>query len=195
VHDQTRLEHQGVRDHRVVLGVGVLLDVEVLLDDPAGVGEEGPEGADRRPELLQCVVLVGGDRDDLRVRDRDLRLERGQVEVLLVFLGTEVAAGEREDQRVAALQLAERADGAGVVGQRVVREHAAGDDVRTHEVSTGAGSDSPHRPVPAPPVAPVNPLARPLVASARRQDGQVTLGVEAVFPLLVEDRPQQTRTG
>src|SRR5215217_1073863 len=31
VDDQPGLEHQRVRDHRVVLGVGVLLDVEVLL--------------------------------------------------------------------------------------------------------------------------------------------------------------------
>jgi len=38
----------------------------------------------------------------------------------------------REDQRLAALHLAERRDGAGVVGQRVVGEDAARDDVETH---------------------------------------------------------------
>src|SRR5664279_1813514 len=32
VYDQSRLQHERVRDHRVVVGVGVLLDVEVLLD-------------------------------------------------------------------------------------------------------------------------------------------------------------------
>jgi hypothetical protein len=57
--DQPRLEHERVGDHRVVLGVGVLLDVEVLLDDPPGVLEEGPLGADRVAELLARVVLVG----------------------------------------------------------------------------------------------------------------------------------------
>src|SRR5262245_1387048 len=31
VDDQAGLEHEGVRDHRVVLGVGVLLDVEIPL--------------------------------------------------------------------------------------------------------------------------------------------------------------------
>ena len=67
-------------------------------------------------ELLQRVVLVGGDRDDLGVGDRDLRLERGQVEVLLVLLRAVVPARECEDHRVAALQLAEGADGVGVVG-------------------------------------------------------------------------------
>src|SRR5207249_12117347 len=36
VDDEPGLEHDRVRDHRVVLGVGVLLDVEALLDDAAG---------------------------------------------------------------------------------------------------------------------------------------------------------------
>src|ERR1700729_1079501 len=40
-HDKTRLEHQRVRDHRVVLWVGVLGDVEFPLDGPAGIGQEG----------------------------------------------------------------------------------------------------------------------------------------------------------
>ena len=53
VDDQPGLEHERVRDHRVVLGVGVLLDVEVLLDDAPRVGEERPLGADRRAELLE----------------------------------------------------------------------------------------------------------------------------------------------
>ena len=52
VDDQSRFEHERVRDHRVVLGVGVLLDAEVLLDYPPGVGQEGPLGAYRAAELL-----------------------------------------------------------------------------------------------------------------------------------------------
>jgi hypothetical protein len=76
-----------VRDHRVVVGVGVLGDVKVLLDDPAGVGQEGPRGADRVAELLQGVVLVGGNGDDLGVGDGNLRVVGGQFEVLLVFFG------------------------------------------------------------------------------------------------------------
>ena len=76
VDDQPRLEHEGVRDHRVVVGVGVLLDVQILLDGPLGVGQERPLGADRGPELLQGVVYVGRDRRDLGVGDRDLRTGR-----------------------------------------------------------------------------------------------------------------------
>jgi hypothetical protein len=56
-------------------------------------------------------VVVGRDRGDLRVGHRDLRVERGELQVLLVLLRAVVAAREREDQRVVALQLAELARG------------------------------------------------------------------------------------
>src|ERR1700744_4840840 len=42
VHDQSRLEHQGVRDHRIVVRVGVLLDVQVLLDRATRIRQERP---------------------------------------------------------------------------------------------------------------------------------------------------------
>ena len=38
VDDEAWLEDDRMRDHRIVLGVGVLLDVEVLLNRSAGVG-------------------------------------------------------------------------------------------------------------------------------------------------------------
>ena len=77
-------------------------------------------------------MVVGGNGDDLGVGDVDLGVVGGQLEVLLVLLRAVVAAREREYQRVAALELAEPADGAGVVGQRVIGEYIAGDDVGTH---------------------------------------------------------------
>jgi hypothetical protein len=80
---------------------------------------------------LQRVVLVGGDRGDLGVGDVDLRVVGGQLQVLLVLFGAVVASREREDQRIATLDPAERADGAGVIGQRVIGEDAARDDVGT----------------------------------------------------------------
>ena len=74
VNDQARLQDECVRDHRVVLRIGVLLDVEVLLHRAIGVGQERPLRADRRAQLLGGVVGVGRDRDHLRVGDRDLRI-------------------------------------------------------------------------------------------------------------------------
>ena len=132
VDHEARLEHERVRDHRVVLGVGVLLNVEVLLNRSVRVGEEGPLGADRRTELLERVVVVGRDRGDLGVRHGDLRVERGELQMLLVLLRAVVAAREREDQRVVALQLAEPAWRARVIGQLVVGKGASGRDVSAH---------------------------------------------------------------
>ena len=49
------------------------------------------------------MVIVGGDRGDLSVRHRDLRVERGEFQMLLVLLWAIVAARKREDQRIIAL--------------------------------------------------------------------------------------------
>ncbi len=62
-----------------MLRVGVLLDVEVLLDGALRVGEKRPVGADGRAEFQNCVVVVGRDRGDLGVGDDDLRVERGEL--------------------------------------------------------------------------------------------------------------------
>jgi hypothetical protein len=53
--------------------------------------------------------------------------------MLLVLLRAVMAAREREDQRVIALQLAESAQCARVVGQLVVGKGASGHDVRAHD--------------------------------------------------------------
>jgi hypothetical protein len=63
---------------------------------------------------------------------RDLRVEGGQLQVLLMVLGAEVAPRQDKDHRVVAVQLAESAPLAGVVGQFVVREPAPGNDVGSH---------------------------------------------------------------
>ena len=70
----------------------------------------------------------------LRVGHRDLGVVGGELEVLLVLLGAVVAAREREDQGVVALDLAELSRNVLVIGQLVVGEGAAGDDVAAHDL-------------------------------------------------------------
>jgi hypothetical protein len=67
-------------------------------------------------------MVVGGDRGDLGVRHRDLRIVGRQLQVLLVLSGAVVAMGQGEDQRIAALKLAELTDRAGVVRESVIGE-------------------------------------------------------------------------
>ncbi len=78
VDDEPRLEHERMRDHRIMLRVSVLRDVEVLLNGSLGVGEEGPLGAHRRAEFPQSVVVIGGDRGNPGVGHGDLRIKRGR---------------------------------------------------------------------------------------------------------------------
>jgi hypothetical protein len=79
------------------------------------------------------MVIVGGDRGDLGVRHRDLRVKRCEFRMLLVVLWAKVAARKRKDERIIALQLAELAQFARVIGQFVVGENASGRDIRTHD--------------------------------------------------------------
>ena len=129
VDDEAGLQDQRVRNHRIVLGICVLLNVEVFLNLSIRIGQEGPLGADRCAEFLKRVVIVGGDGDDLGVRHGDLWIEQGQFQMLLMFLGAIVAAGEGEDKWVIALQTAELAYRARVVGQFVIGKIASRDNV------------------------------------------------------------------
>src|ERR1700722_2037590 len=81
-------------------------------------------------------MVVGGDRDDLGVGHRDLRVVGRQLQVLLMLFGAVVAARQGEDQRIAALQFAERTHRAGVVRESVIGKNAARPDVRTHRMGT-----------------------------------------------------------
>ena len=59
--------------------------------------------------------------------------------MLLVLLRAEVAAREREDQRIIALKFAEPAQRAGVIGELVVGKSGAGHDVRAHSWTPSMG--------------------------------------------------------
>ena len=57
VNDKTGLEHNRVRNHRIVERIGVLGDVEILLDLTRWVGEERPVGADSMRYSFVSVML------------------------------------------------------------------------------------------------------------------------------------------
>ena len=54
--------------------------------------------AHRRVELLESVVVIGGDRGNLRVCHPDLWIERGKIQMLLVFLRARMPTRKRQDQ-------------------------------------------------------------------------------------------------
>jgi len=80
-------------------------------------------------------MVVGDDRGDLGAGHRDLGVAGRQLEVLLVLFRAVVAARQGEDQRIAALKLAQPAHRAGMVRDSVTGEGAARDDAGTHEMT------------------------------------------------------------
>jgi hypothetical protein len=116
-----------------MLRVGILGDVEVLLNGSGRVREERPLGTHRRAELLESVMVIGGDRDNPGISNSDLRKKRGKLQMLLVLFRAVVAAGKCEDQGIIALQFAEPARCARVIGQLIVRKNGSGYKVISHD--------------------------------------------------------------
>src|SRR6202040_1425633 len=79
---QARLEHQRVRDHRIVMRVGIFRDVEIFLHFAPGVREKRPEVADPRSEFIWLEQVVGRYRHETAVADLHLAVELQQPLVL-----------------------------------------------------------------------------------------------------------------
>jgi hypothetical protein len=100
---ETRLEHEGVRNHRVVVRVRVLLDAEVLLDDALGVVQKGPGGTYPEPEVVGEDKGVRGDGDEAGEANGALTREPHQFMKLLPVLGAINTALQHHDHRIVAL--------------------------------------------------------------------------------------------
>jgi hypothetical protein len=84
------------------------MDLVVLLHLATGVGEKRPLSADRGAELVGFQNVVGRDRDDPGLNDRDLGIA-GSAPDVPSALSAEVAPPQNEDDRIDPLQLTQRA--------------------------------------------------------------------------------------
>jgi len=121
-----------VRDHRIVIGVGVFRDVEILLHLAPGIREERPRRADGRAELARLDQVVRRDGHQTAVADLHLAMKLQEPFVLPPVFRTVAAAGEHQHQGVASLQLREGAAHAALVRELVVGKGGSGHDVRAH---------------------------------------------------------------
>src|ERR1700738_2729270 len=62
-YNETRFEDDDMRNHRIVLRVRVLGDVEILLNLASRIGQKGPMSADAGAVLIGRKHVVGTDRD------------------------------------------------------------------------------------------------------------------------------------
>src|ERR1700730_5834982 len=63
VYDKAELEDDHVRDHWIVLGIGVLRDVEILLQDASRIGKKRPVCAGSGAKFIRLSDIVGANRD------------------------------------------------------------------------------------------------------------------------------------
>src|SRR5260370_23207360 len=81
-------------DHRIVVGISVLGDIEVLLHHPPRVGKKRPVCANSRAKFVRLSDVVSADRDQPAVPDLRLALKLDQPFVLPPVLWTIPAAAE-----------------------------------------------------------------------------------------------------
>src|SRR4051812_37017918 len=138
---QARREDHRVRDAGVgMVRVGVLVDVEGLLDFEVDVGEEGPVRAGGDAHLERVVQVVGEHGDDFGEGHRTPPVELDHLLLLLALARAVLAAAEHEDQAVVALQLRQAMKVAVLVGQFEVGQGHAGLEVLAHGLLLGSAT-------------------------------------------------------
>src|SRR5258708_17077553 len=132
VNYETGLEDDHVGDHEIVERVGVFGDVEIFLDDAAGVGKERPLCADAAAIFVRFGDVVGADGYEAAVGNLELTMQLNEAFGLTTVLGAEASAAEDKNHGMRALQFREFAMFRGVVGKLVIRKDGAGKNVGSH---------------------------------------------------------------
>ena len=144
---QTGLEHNRVRDHRVVFRIGVLSDVEVFLDLACRVGEEGPVRTNSGAKFIRLSNVVGANRDQPAIANLELEMKLKKQFMLSAVLWAVTAAAEHKNHRMLSLQFGELAPFCRVIRKLVIGEHSPWNYVRPHmqtaflvKLTTSAGA-------------------------------------------------------
>src|SRR5262245_59815883 len=138
-YDEAGLEDDRVWDHRVVAGVCVLRDIEILLNDAPRVGQKRPVSTDSAAKFIGLSDIVGADRDQPAVSNFHLTMELNETFVLAPIFGTETPAAENENHRMLFLQFGELPSFCGVVGKFIVGKDRPRSHVRSHVKSSTVG--------------------------------------------------------
>src|SRR5271156_1785851 len=88
VNDEIRLEHNRMRDHRVVDRIGVFGDVQILLDGAPRVGEKRPVGAGSATKFIRLDNAIGAYCDEPAIADLHLAMELNKALGLSAIFGT-----------------------------------------------------------------------------------------------------------
>ncbi len=125
VNDKTGLEHNRVRNHRIVARIGVLSDVEIFLDLARRVGEKRPARADSGAKLIRLGDVVRANRDQPAIAYLELTVKLEKSFMLPAILGTITSAAENENRRMLSLEFRELPTLRRVIGKLVIGEHSS----------------------------------------------------------------------
>jgi hypothetical protein len=130
--DKAGLQHEDVRNHRIVNGIGIFGDVEIFLNDAPGIAEKWPVGADAAAVLIRLGDIVCADGDEPAIADLHLTVELQQAFGVSPIFRAERAAAEDEHHWIIALQLSKPSMPGGMIAQFIVGQNCSGDDVGSH---------------------------------------------------------------
>ena len=116
MNDKAGLQHNHVRNHGIVDGIGVFGDVEILLNNATWIGEERPVGAYSAAIFVRLGDIVGADRDQPAIGNLEFTMELNQPFRLSAVFRSVTTAAEDEDQGVVSLQFGELPVFRGMVG-------------------------------------------------------------------------------
>ena len=132
VNDKDWLQHNNVRNHRIVNRISVFGDVEIFLNDAPRIGEKGPVGTHAAAIFVRLNDSVGRNRDHSTIAHLHLSIEFQQPFSLTTVFRTEPPAAKDKYHRILALQLGQLSMLAGVVAELIIRENSSLYDVWSH---------------------------------------------------------------
>src|SRR3982751_791816 len=132
VNDEAWFEHNRVRNHRVVLRIGVLGYIEFPLNDAARIRQKWPMRTDPSPEFISISDIVCADCHQAAVTDFHFTMQLKQSFMLSAIFRAISAAAENHDHWVLRLQFRQLAMFPGVIRKLVIWEDSSWNNVRTH---------------------------------------------------------------
>src|SRR6266404_2404367 len=133
-YNETRFEDDDMGNHRIVLGVRVLGDVEILLNLSSRIGQKSPMSADTVAVLIRQKHVVGTDGDEPGITDFHLVVKLDQTLGLAPVLRAEPSPAKHQDHGIWPLQIGKLATFARVIGQLIIGKYCASYNVGSHAV-------------------------------------------------------------
>jgi hypothetical protein len=122
-----------VRNYRIVVGIGICGDVEILLDDTTPVGQERPVGVNTATIFIRFNIrfnyVVGADRDKSAIANLALTMKLDKPSAWRRSFGAVTSAVENQNHWLLALQFGELTALRSMVGKLKVGNDSSRSDI------------------------------------------------------------------